>query len=288
MSEEVIYAQYDNPNFYDNAYDFWSNLKYGNKFERPRLGVYSNLIADGDSFISYTVEGGYTKNIFLINKTHYSVLFNSKSLKFESHNLSINRKYTLYLDDVALLDEEIHQYPFDLGYIDGNLVIKGCDNTSLNFEVKVLKTKTNRYIGSFPVVDGYYKIEQLDCNFEYDLILVDKDRFFEQKVLSRRKPKPYMLPTNDDVGYDLEYYRDRVNINFTRVGKYDIYVFRSIELEFEVQLHSPYAVVDKIKNEYIDNNVEYGQTYYYKFAFMNVNGDELVSESHEIKCVEPI
>lgn len=81
------------------------------------------------------------------------------------------------------------------GYLSGMISIKSscADNavTTNDMIVHCYRSADHQYIGEYDVVSGGYNIPNLNVNFEYDLVFVDKTRTFEHKVLSKRTPTPY-------------------------------------------------------------------------------------------------
>lgn len=79
------------------------------------------------------------------------------------------------------------------GFIQGGFTITGCDGemSEDRFVVRCYRQYDHFLIGEYPVIGFMYNIPNLNCEFEYDLILVDKTKNLEQKILSHRKPTAY-------------------------------------------------------------------------------------------------
>lgn len=77
------------------------------------------------------------------------------------------------------------------GSLSGTLSIIECDGEFNSYYVKCFRNKDSFLIGEYPVENNNYIIPNLDCNTDYDIVLVDQSRTLEQKILSFRKPTPY-------------------------------------------------------------------------------------------------
>lgn len=79
------------------------------------------------------------------------------------------------------------------GFLDGELSIKSCgaEIVESNFEIRCYRSHDHFLIGVYHFSGFRYNIPNLNCEYEYDIILVDNTRTLEQKILSNRKPTPY-------------------------------------------------------------------------------------------------
>jgi hypothetical protein len=57
-----------------------------------------------------------------------------------------------------------------------------------NFAVKLFRRDTNRYIGTYDIVNGICTIPYLNKNKRYDAVLFDKNGVIESRTLSNRVP----------------------------------------------------------------------------------------------------
>lgn len=165
------------------------------------------------------------------------------------------------------------------GFIEGGFTISGCDGeiSESQFTIRCYRQYDHHFIGEYPLVGFRYHIPNLNFEFEYDLILIDNTKNLEQKILSHRKPTPYPDEFVDPTDFTIKYVDGKVYVTwFSKRSDVDVYICRSKEYDTPFDKINAIDVV-KGKNIFIDDSVEYGQTYYYKFGYMK-NDLDIVSD----------
>ena len=105
--------------------------------------------------------------------------FNNNKIKF------INN------DELIVQDKNINVV---LGYLTGELEQTECKTNG--YYIKVFNHNTNRFIGEYEIIDGIFKIDNLNYYEYYDVVLCDRLNKIENQVMSKRKPTLY---NNDDI-----------------------------------------------------------------------------------------
>lgn len=165
---------------------------------------------------------------------------NKKDLKF------INR------DELIVQDKNINVV---LGYLTGELEQTNCKTNG--YYIKVFNNRTNRHIGDYEIIDGEFKVDNLNYYDTYDVVLVDRLGKIENQTMSRRKPTPYnvydltttitarnIYDTSLDLGNLLVlpisslYVRDSKNtpITPTILNDTEYYIFKNSDLTYNIQI----------------------------------------------------
>lgn len=87
-----------------------------------------------------------------------------------------------------LIDQAL---PMIKGYIIGTVNMTNC-NINTDIIIKCFRSEDNLFIGEYPLINNTYRIDNLDTNTLYTIIMVDKNRVVEQRVSSYRSPLPYI------------------------------------------------------------------------------------------------
>lgn len=120
------------------------------------------------------------------NKIYY---FNDESNIIDISIYEDISKFKLYINDEYIRNSlQSGEY----GELFGNVNISECNVPDVDeLVVYCFRNDDKRLIGEYPIVNGIYRIPNLDANARYDIVLVDKNRTIEQQVLSYRLPAKY-------------------------------------------------------------------------------------------------
>lgn len=193
MVDDVQIFENSINNFDSESYGFvFQNLddkflKTGLSFDLFNINQYKYNI----SYL-YIVEGSYDTDepkilITYMNDEYYrSDNTNKINLKFNVDP----KDFKLYVNDVYI--DNMFQSGI-YGQIYGNIFIQDCEfpDSALSLEMLCYRSDSNRFIGRYAVINGSYTIPNLDVEAEYDIVLVDRSKTLEQKILSFRKPTAY-------------------------------------------------------------------------------------------------
>lgn len=171
--------------------------------------------------------------------------------KVKAFNINNNIKF-INRDELIVQDKNINVV---LGYLTGEVEQSACKTNALY--IKVFNNRTNRHIGDYEIIDGEFKIDNLNYYDTYDVVLVDRLGKIENQTMSRRKPTPYNIydltasitaRTIYDTALDLGnllvlpisslYVKDSKNtpITPTVINDTEYYIFKDSDLTYNIQI----------------------------------------------------
>jgi hypothetical protein len=139
----------------------------------------------GTSSITGFIEGHPTYKYSIINMVYQYTLLSGTG------DFSINNIDQNYLSEYQLYIIDTNEYlPIDNNMVKGSLTLTVDASTCSkgNFAVKLYRRDTNRYIGTYDIVNGTCTIPYLNKNKRYDAVLFDKNGVIESRTLSNRVP----------------------------------------------------------------------------------------------------
>lgn len=274
-------------NFIEDEYKYFRNLKKTSTIVYDESGN-NTMYTTEDTFtkINYFIEGSdsnddielyYNGKLFIKKKDNIQYNYIKKN-KLQNYNIKVNNEFKQLLN--------LSEYR---GEIRGFVNVSNCGADAKDLSILCYSSNDHRFIGDFEIVNGTYVIPNLDALLKYDIVLVDKSRTIEQKVLSYRTPEPYSNQFIEPNTFNINYFNSNVNISWKRKGYYDIYIFKSTVPDFEIDIENPYHIIKDNKNIYTDSNgLEYGQTYYYICMYYNKNNEPVISDHLQITILDKV
>jgi hypothetical protein len=157
-------------------------------FEKKVLNIESNLQRSNYEFNIF-IEGkdnNFSDNIIIKNHKNKNYV---ESFNIENNDLQLfleNKVYKVVYKDYfnyVTYDNNLR------GYIRGEITQTNCTPVNpTDFVIHCYRNHDHHFIGEYKIISGLYEIPNLYFNYFYDIIIVDKNRNFEQKVSSHRKP----------------------------------------------------------------------------------------------------
>lgn len=197
LPQDDIYVDNESYDYKDYIAKFENNAPYTIEFSNTKIismSIYddSDVIYRGDNIfkkIYFYNEGGSDNDIIKLYENGNLFI---KSTGFLDYNFIDNSKlhiYTLQINDGEF--KQLINLSKYRGEIRGFVSASNCDVDAKELSVLCFSSNDHRYIGEFNIENGSYVIPNLDALLKYDIVLVDKSRTIEQKVLSYRTPEPY-------------------------------------------------------------------------------------------------
>lgn len=267
----------------------FTHKNYNNFSENEKIYKVGN---DFNVNIEYFIEGTEDPNNMVFIKPINSIWGNqiissnypNKVHKLE--NIESSKRYEVY--DLYGRSNIINKNQIMIkGFIEGNVVTSKCD-PNIKFHILCFSSDDHRFIGKYNVENNLYHIPNLDCNNEYDIILVDESKILEQKVQSRRKAVAYN-PVNSSlytiIGADItEHDESYINIKLlydkstlnNKIGKIRVYYSNDNIDKNNLSIY-PYVESDSVFNikipiivsKFLVEHKSYYQTDYYNFVNSN-------------------
>ena len=174
----------------------------------PTLFPYTTLFRSTDNiykdqFYYYAFKEGYNDKYGLSLSNNFDK-YNTTVKDIE--DFTFNNLYKDFLYKITSLDYYKTFVPKDTlpmvkGYIYGNVDLNACGVDPNTTVIKVIRAYDNYYIGEYEVKNNQYRVDNLDYNTRYDIILYDKSRTIEQVVRSYVRPTLYEERTKIQKSY---------------------------------------------------------------------------------------
>ena len=267
----------------------FTHKNYDNFSENEKIYKVSS---DYNVNIEYFIEGTEDPNNIVFIKPINSIWGNqiissnypNKVHKLE--NIESSKRYEVY--DLYGRSNIINKNQIMIkGFIEGSIVTSKCD-PNIKFHMLCFSSEDHKLIGKYNIENNLYHIPNLDCNSEYDIILVDESKVLEQKVQSRRKPIAYNpvnerlytiidanITEHDESYINIKLLYDKSNLNNT-IGKIRVYYSNDNIDKNNLSIY-PYVETDSVFNikipiivsKFLVEHKSYYQTDYYNFVNSN-------------------
>lgn len=266
------------------------HMQYSPKFIMLENMNSQNLETNYDKSVYYFIEGrpdNYDQETTITDLERYNI-FDKKILNNNEDNLKIrNSRYLITAEDGYrnIINNKTNMIK---GYIECTPYLSKCEVDINNIYFRCFRSKDGLFIGKYTLSNGIAFIPNLDCNTEYDIILVDESKTLEQKVKSRIKPKPYP-PTNiiglhniidiTTVENEDESVIIRWNYNLIQGGQFgnirvyhsnnDIDIDNLIEYKYRVPTARSYIIIPRVHKNFVIEHIKDNIVDYYRVTHNN-------------------
>lgn len=279
---------------YNNGTPIYKNINYKPNFIiRNNYHKQVNKIVNGtpnvvlensetvykNQFYYYTFKEGYVDKYWLslsnkIDKLKTNV---DDVDDYTFKNLYKDYNYTVKSDDYYKTFVPKDSLPMVKGYIYGNVDLNACGVDPNTTVIKVIRAYDNYYIGEYEVKNNQYRVDNLDYNTRYDIILYDKSRTIEQVVRSYVRPTLYEERTKIQkatIGLEIDYTNYVKFLRWSIDGEYDyIKIYKSPTI-----FNANNLPTDSIKLHNINYYYEiYDSNVYYYMVEFNLDGEAFYS-----------
>lgn len=260
---------------FNNYKKTYNNIDNGTPY--VTLEVNDNIYKN--QFYYYTFKEGYNEKYGLSLTNNFDKL--STTVK-NVEDFTFNNLYKDILYKITSLDYYKTFVPKDSlpmvkGYIYGNVDLNACGVDPNTTVIKVIRAYDNYYIGEYDVKNNQYRVDNLDYNTRYDIILYDKSRTIEQVVRSYVRPTLYEERTKIQkatIGLDIDYTNYVKFLRWSIDGEYDyIKIYKS-----PTNFNANNLPTDSIKLHNINYYYEiYDSNVYYYMVEFNLDGEAFYS-----------
>lgn len=288
VTKPINIGKYYNGNPIYNNINYKSNLLVLGKHKKLNINLINgtpNVVLGNndniykDQFYYYAFKEGYVGKFNMLLTNSFDKLQTTVNDIEDNifNNLYQDKLYTIKSDSYYKTFVPKDSLPMVKGFIYGNVDLNACGVDPNTTVIKVIRAYDNYYIGEYEVKNNQYRVDNLDYNTRYDIILYDKSRTIEQVVRSYVRPTLYeerVKIQNAVIGLEIDYTKYIKFLRWKIDGDFDyIKIYKS-----PTNFNANNLPTDSIKLHNINYYYEiYDSNVYYYMVEFNLDGEAFYS-----------